>query len=152
MSLCFAEIFSGYDFGISKGKVLDVTNTEIYCFGPEYEFEASISMSVNDYLDIPIPSTFLSNQLTKNEMAWFIYWGFKKEIKSPMSTLGNLKEESINSLPEYYPNMEIALFSYKSPIAWYFVLYQLIKWFSLISGILLSVPNLRIKKKRIDNT
>jgi hypothetical protein len=137
--ICTAEILDQREIGLSKGKVIEIEKNGVTCFGEEYQFDANVVLDFYSDFHIPISTKYLSNKLTKGESATFIYWGQKSEIESPL--------QSLNDPTVYISNVQIALFSLESWVARYYILFLLIKWGSVITGVILLVPNMFRKGK-----
>ena len=133
ISISTAEFLDPRELGISKGEVVEIEDNGITCFGEEHQFDAKVVLDFHRDFHITTPTRFLSNHLTKGESAWFIYWGQKNDVRSPL--------QSVYDSSVYYSDVKIALFSLESWVAWYYILFMLIKWFSLITGVILLVPN-----------
>lgn len=138
-AICAAEIIDPRAFGLSRGEVIEKVDNGVPCFGEESQYDAQVVLDFYREYQLPITTTYLSNQLTKGERAQFIYWGSKRDIESPL--------QSIDDETKYFSDVKIALVSIDSWVTWYYILFQGVKWMLMLSGIVLLLPNRTWKRK-----
>ena len=131
-SISIAEMTDPMTFGICKGSVMSIDDNGVACHGPELQFDAMVVPDFYKDLNISLLAKDFANRLQVGESALFIYWGRKDEIESP----ANYNDD----LQQYYTGVRITLFTWDSWVAWYYILFQTIKWLSITTGLVLLVP------------
>jgi hypothetical protein len=131
-SISIAEMTDPMTFGICKGSVISIEDNGVTCHGPELQFDAMVVPDFYHDLNISLLARDFSNRLQVGESALFIYWGRKDEIESPTN--------STDDFQQYYTGVRITLFTWDSWVAWYYILFQTIKWLSITTGLVLLVP------------
>lgn len=129
LAINICQILDIRTFGISQGRVLEKVNNELSCFGTEYQFDAKVLLDIYEDQKIIIETNYLSNKLVQGEKSYFVYWGLKNDISSPLHSLENDSQ--------YYTDVKISLFSFSSWVTWYYIIFESIKWTLLISGLIL---------------
>jgi len=140
--------------GLSTGVVTDVKWSANECFGEDYSKEATVQLSIYEGKNIPLTVNFLANRIPDSGKGTFLYWGGKRELDNPTEirplklpgTSSDIIERESEKNPSYFSNATIVLFSIHSAHSWAYVIYQFIKWFSIISGLGLLFSNLIPKR------
>jgi hypothetical protein len=139
VAISVAEFSHPIGFGISHGVVIDKQDNSVSCFGEEHAYDAQVLLDIYSEYQLVITTTYLSNRIVKGEREVFIYWGSKIDIATPLTSLSDDKE--------YVSDVQIALVTFDSLVFWYYILYQVVKWFSLLSGIVLFFSSEILRRK-----
>ncbi len=130
------EALSPFGFGVTYGTVVEINPNPITCFGDTKI--AKVNLNINEGLNLPITISHFADRLEKNQKHLFFYWGRKTEIEHPLEVLEPLPGETERTnVGEYLPNVIIDLFSVDSTYSMLFTFYSFLKWFLLISGIMI---------------